>query len=127
MIKAKQRLNNNSFFKQSNSAPFRLNSPPTKLPPPAVVSGSSHKFVVNRVDGLFEVAVVDADDDGKLAGALVNHTDVDTRAAHGAEKPGSGAAVVHHTPSDRGDDGQIVADRDTAAVFYQFFDFGQNL
>ena len=43
---------------------------------------SLHKLMVNGADGGLEVFVVYADDDGKLAGALINHANVDAGAGH---------------------------------------------
>ena len=43
---------------------------------------SFHKLMVNGADGGLEVFVVYADDDGKLAGTLINHANVDAGAGH---------------------------------------------
>lgn len=41
------------------------------------------KYIVDRSYSNFEIAVVDADDDIELAGALVDHPDVDLRVREG--------------------------------------------
>ena len=66
------------------------------------------KGAVNGLDGGLVIRIVHADDDGQLAGALVDHAHVDAGLAHRAEKLGSGTAVVHHAAANGGDDGHVI-------------------
>ena len=69
--------------------------PPSQHPPPLL-----HKLMVNGADGGLEVFVVYADDDGKLAGALINHANVDAGAGHRRKQPSGSTAVVYHASTE---------------------------
>ena len=79
------------------------------------------------MDGGFEIAVVDTDDDAQFAGALIDHPHVDAGPAHGFEETGGGAAVMHHAAADGRDDGHVVIDGNAAAAFHERLDLPENL
>lgn len=72
--------------------------------------------VVEAADGEFVVGFLDGDDDVQLAGALVDHADVDVRVGDHAEDARGGAFGVDHALADDGDEGESVFDADVVGL-----------
>ena len=64
--------------------------------------------MVQAADGKLVVRLLDGDDDVQLAGALVDHADIDVRVGNHAEDARGGALGVDHALADDGDEGQSV-------------------
>ncbi len=72
--------------------------------------------VVEAADGEFVVGFLDGDDDVQLAGALVDHADVDVRVGDHAEDTCGGALGVDHALADDSDEGEPVFDADVVGL-----------
>ena len=72
--------------------------------------------VVEAADGEFVVGFLDGDDDVQLAGALVDHADVNVRVGDHAEDARGGAFGVDHALADDGNEGEPVFDADVVGL-----------
>ena len=73
---------------------------------------SDYEFVVNCLYRFFKVCVIHADDDVQLAGALIDHADVDILFGKRHKDGGSRTFGIFHAAAHDGDKGDILFDAD---------------
>ena len=94
---------------------------------PFAVSLAENEHIVDHLDSLLKIGSVDANDDVKLTGALVDHSDVDVCVGKSRKHTGSSTLDGLHAASYDCDEGKTVDDLEMIGLYHLYKALGELL